>query len=54
MCWWDFSTQLDKLMIQEANTQDIHDTVEKLGKLTAQIADDVISSAVKKALTEES
>ncbi len=44
--------KLNKLMEADSSTQEIHDTVEKLGKLTAQIADDVISSAVTKALTE--
>ena len=31
---------------------DLQQATEELSKLTAQIADDVISSAVKKSLTE--
>ncbi len=44
---------LDQLMTNKAPTPEIHAAVEELSRLTAQIADDAISSAVSKALTAE-
>ena len=45
--------KLDQLLENGADTKDIHDATEALSRLTAQIADDVISSAVRKSLTED-
>ena len=46
--------QLDKLLKADATTEEIHAATETLSKLTSQIADDVISSAVKKSLSKPS
>ena len=43
--------KLDELLEDGAETADIHEATEELSHLTAQIADDVISSAVRKSLT---
>ena len=45
--------KLRKLLEDEATTDQIHQTTEALGRLTAQIADDVISSAVRQSLTQQ-
>jgi molecular chaperone DnaK (HSP70) len=43
--------KLDELLEDGAETADIHEATEELSRLTAQVADDVISSAVRKSLT---
>jgi molecular chaperone DnaK (HSP70) len=44
--------KLDKLLQAEVSVDELRTAVDDLAKLTAQIADDVISSAVQKALNE--
>ncbi|MEE2886314.1 MAG: hypothetical protein VX951_02670, partial [Planctomycetota bacterium] len=44
--------KLEQLQRDDAPIDEIHTATEELSKLTAQIADDVISSAVKKSLIE--
>ncbi|MEC7582738.1 MAG: Hsp70 family protein, partial [Planctomycetota bacterium] len=45
--------QLEKLLAAEPAAADLTAATEELSKLTATIADDVISSAVKQALVDE-
>lgn len=45
--------ELDQILQQEADQEDLNLAVEKLSGLSMQIADDIISSAVSKALKEE-
>jgi molecular chaperone DnaK (HSP70) len=44
---------LDKLLAAGADTAALRQATDELGKLTSTIADDVISSAVQKALAEQ-
>jgi hypothetical protein len=47
------SKRLEKALGDRAPTADLKAAIEELSQLTAQIADDVVSSAVRKALSEE-
>ena len=46
--------QLDRLLQTGAGPQELRAITDELGKLTGGIADDVISSAITKALRQES
>ena len=44
--------KIDKLLKAGAPSEELNAAVEDVSKLTAQVADDIIGSAVKKALSE--